>query len=147
MMPRFFTLQQAEQVLPEVAAAIREAIAHKAEYERAEAERQSFSQRIAVMGGVRVDRSQLLERNRRREAAAHHLKEALEKVQEFGCLVKDLDIGLIDFPTLLQGEEVYLCWKLGEAGIQFWHGVHEGFQGRKPIDAGFLQHHRGELPN
>ena len=65
------------------------------------------------------------------------LKQAIEKVHEFGCVVKDLDIGLIDFPTLFQGEEVYLCWKLGEAGIRFWHGVNEGFRGRKPIDAGF----------
>ncbi len=56
--------------------------------------------------------------------------------------MKDLDIGLVDFPTLFQGEEVYLCWKLGEAGIRFWHGIDEGFRGRKPIDAEFLEHHQ-----
>jgi hypothetical protein len=146
-MPRFFTLQQAEKTLPAVASAIREAISLKNEYERMESERHGFSQRVAVMGGVRVDRSQFLERKNHRQEAASALKEAIEKVHEFGCLVKDLDIGLIDFPTLLQGEEVYLCWKLGEAGIGFWHGVHEGFRGRKPIDAGFLEQHRGESPN
>jgi hypothetical protein len=146
-MPRYFTLQQAEKILPEVASAIRDAISRKVEYDRTEAEWQTFSQRVAAMGGVRVDRAQLLEQKRRGEAAALGLKQAIEKVHEFGCVVKDLEIGLIDFPTLFQGEEVYLCWKLGEAGIQFWHGVHEGFRGRKPIDAGFLEHHRGELPN
>jgi hypothetical protein len=146
-MPRFFTLQQAEKLLPDVGSAIREAIALKAEYEQTEEEWQNFSQRVAVMGGVRVDRGQVLEQKNRREEAARALKQAIDKVHEFGCLVKDLDIGLIDFPTLFQGEEVYLCWKLGEAGIQFWHGVDEGFRGRKPIDAGFLEHHRGELPN
>jgi hypothetical protein len=146
-MPRFFTLQQAEKVLPEVEAAIREALALKAQYQQSEMEWQSFSQRVAVMGGLRVDRSQLLEQKNHREESAVALKQAIEKVHEFGCLVKDLDIGLIDFPTLFQGEEVYLCWKLGEPGIQFWHGVHEGFRGRKPIDAGFLEQHRGELPN
>jgi len=146
-MPRFFTLQQAERMLPDVALAIREAISLKSEYERMESERQSFSQRVDVMGGVRVDRSQFLEQKNDRQEAAAALKQAVEKVHEFGCLVKDLDIGLIDFPTLFQGEEVYLCWKLGESGIGFWHGVHEGFRGRKPIDAGFLEQHRGESPN
>ncbi len=146
-MPRFFTLQQAEQVLPQVAEAIRQAVSLKAEYQKAETDWQSFSHRIAAMGGVRVDRARLQEQKNRREQAAAALKQAIEKVHEFGCLVKDLDIGLIDFPTLFQGEEVYLCWKLGEAGIQFWHGVNEGFRGRKPIDARFLEHHRGELPN
>ena len=59
----------------------------------------------------------------------------MEQVQSFGCLIKDLDVGLIDFPTLYRGEEVYLCWKLGEDGIEFWHGVSEGFRGRKKITA------------
>jgi hypothetical protein len=146
-MPRFFTLQQAEKVLPDVGSAILEAISLKAEYEQTEAEWHDFSQRVAVMGGMRVDRAQFLERKNRREEAARAVQQAIEKVHEFGCLVKDLDIGLIDFPTLFQGQEVYLCWKLGEVGIQFWHGVDEGFRGRKPIDAGFLENHRGEVPN
>jgi len=146
-MPRFFTLQQAEKVLPDIASAIREAISLKEQYQRLESEWQDFSQRVAVMGGVRIDRGQFMEQKNDREQAARALKEAIDKVHEYGCLVKDLDIGLIDFPTLFQGEEVYLCWKLGEAGIGFWHGVQEGFQGRKAIDSGFLEHHRGELPN
>ena len=99
------------------------------------------------MGGVQVDRAQFLERKNRGQEVARDLQQTIEKIQEFGCVVKDLDIGLIDFPTLLNGEEVYLCWKLGEPGIQFWHGVDEGFRGRKPIDQEFLEHHRGEQPN
>jgi hypothetical protein len=146
-MPRFFTLQQAEKVLPDVDAAIRHVISLKAECQRLETKWQTLSERMAAMGGVRVDRVQVLEQKNCREQAARALKQAFDKVQEFGCLVKDLDIGLIDFPTLFRGEEVYLCWKLGERGIQFWHGVNEGFRGRKPIDAGFLEHHRGESTN
>ena len=146
-MPRFFTLQQAEQLLPEVEPAIRDAIALKSEYQQAEAEWQDFAHRVTMLGGVLVDHSQLREQKNRRESLALHLKELLEKIQEYGCVVKDLDIGLIDFPTQFHGQEVYLCWKLGEPGIQFWHGVDEGFRGRKPIDQEFLEHHRGELPN
>ena len=65
-------------------------------------------------------------------------------MQAIGCVVKDLDIGLIDFPTEFRGEEVYLCWKLGEPRIEFWHGVEEGFRGRKAIDQDFRDHHRGD---
>jgi hypothetical protein len=146
-MPRFFTLQQAEKLLPQVESAIRDAILLKSEYQQAEAERESFSRRVTMLGGVLVDHSKLKEQKDRRESLALRLQTALEEIHEYGCVVKDLDVGLIDFPTQFHGEEVYLCWKLGESGIQFWHGVHEGFRGRKPIDQEFLAHHRGELPN
>jgi len=146
-MPRFFNIQQAESVLPEVESSIREAITLKSEYQDAETDWQSLSRKVMMMGGVQLDHAQLTEQKKNREAVLARLKDAIEKVQGYGCLIKDLDIGLIDFPTLYKGEEVYLCWKLGEAGIQFWHGIHEGFRGRKPIDQEFLEHHQGELPN
>src|SRR3984893_3949857 len=146
-MPRFFTLQQAEKLLTEVESALREAIALKSEYEEAEKEWQNFSRRITMLGGVLVDRAQLLDNKHRRESSAHRFKETIERIQEIGCLVKDLDSGLIDFPTVLNGVEVYLCGKLGESGIHFWHSVEEGFRGRKPIDQHFLKDHQGELPN
>jgi hypothetical protein len=146
-MPRFFTLQQAEQLLPEVESAIRDAITLKSQYQQAESEWQDFARRVTMLGGVLVDHSKVREQKNQRESVALRLKEVIERIHDFGCVVKDLDIGLIDFPTQLHGEEVYLCWKLGESGIQFWHGVHEGFRGRKPIDQDFLQHHSGELPN
>ena len=140
-------LHQAEQLLPAVEAAIREAIAAKAEYTEAESDSQEFQRRVMLQGGVLVDHSKLLAQKQRRESSAQQLKGAVEKIQQYGCLVKDLDIGLIDFPTLFNGEEVYLCWKLGEPGIRFWHGVQEGFRGRKAIDQEFLDHHQGDLPN
>ncbi len=146
-MPRFFTLAQAEKLLPQVESAIREATARKSEYDLAEAECQSFSQRLSVSGGMHVDRSRLREQNNRRESAALRVQDSIERVHELGCVVKDLDIGLIDFPALFNGQEVCLCWRLGESGIQFWHGVQEGFAGRKAIDLEFLEHHQGELPN
>ena len=146
-MPRFFNIQQAEALLPKVESVIREAISLKSEYQEAEAERQSLSRHVMMMGGVQLDHSQLAEQKKHREAVLQRLKDAVEKVQEFGCLIKDLDIGLIDFPTLFHDEEVYLCWKLGESGIHFWHGVQEGFRGRKAIDQEFIDNHQGELPN
>lgn len=146
-MPRFFTLEQAEKLLPQVEPAIRSALSLKEEFQEAETEWQAFTRRVAILGGVSVDHEASRGRKARRESSALRLKQAIERIQDFGCLLKDLDIGLIDFPTLLRGEEVYLCWKLGEPAIAFWHGVHEGFRGRKAIDQDFLDHHQGELPN
>lgn len=59
--------------------------------------------------------------------------ELLEKIQSFGCIVKDIDLGLVDFPALRGGELVNLCWKLDEPSISFWHGMDEGFSARKPL--------------
>jgi hypothetical protein len=146
-MPRFFTLAQAEKLLPQVESAIREALARKTEYDQAEAEWQRVSERLMVTGGMHVDRPRLIEQKSRRESAALGVQDSIQRVHELGCLVKDLDIGLIDFPALFNGQEVCLCWKLGESGIRFWHGVTEGFRGRKPIDQEFLEHHQGELPD
>ena len=115
--------------------------------QQAETELRSAMQRVIMLGGVDLDRSAFAELRKRRETCAERLKEVIEQIHEFGCLVKDLDIGLIDFPTLYRGSEVYLCWKLGESGISFWHGVDEGFQGRKIIDTEFLENHQGEPSN
>ena len=105
-----------------------------------------FSEHVMMMGGVMVDRDRALTARARRDEAASRLRDRIEAVLETGCLVKDLDIGLVDFPTLFRGVEVYLCWKLGESGIAFWHGVDEGFRGRKAIDQDFLDHHQGDRP-
>jgi hypothetical protein len=53
------------------------------------------------------------------------------RIVESGIEVKDLDIGLIDFPAMRFNEPVYLCWKLGEPEVMYWHGLHEGYAGRK----------------
>ena len=62
------------------------------------------------------------------------VQSALDRIQETGCVVKDLNVGLLDFPARINGDEVYLCWKLGEDRIRFYHRQDEGFSGRKPID-------------
>ena len=135
-MPRFFTLRQAEQLLPEVESAIRDAISLKSEYQQAEAEWQDFSHRVTMLGGVLVDHSKMREQRERRENVALHLKELLEKIHDYGCVVKDLDIGLIDFPTQFHGEEVCLCWKLDEPEVLYWHELDAGFAGRRRLAKG-----------
>jgi len=142
-MPKRFTLDEAQKLIPRVDSLLRRAIELKGEFEVAAGELKQLQEHLMMMGGVVVDRERALSLRQGRDAAGARLRAALEQVQEIGCVVKDLDIGLIDFPTTFRGEEVYLCWKLGEAKIEFWHGVEEGFRGRKPIDKDFLDHHEG----
>ncbi len=143
-MPKRFTLAEAQKLLPRLDTLLREAIAAKNEFEKAGKALKELHERLMMMGGVLVDRDRALAVRQRRDAAAARLRAAVEAVQETGCIVKDLDIGLVDFPTLFRGVEVYLCWKLGEDAIGFWHGVEEGFRGRKAIDRDFLDHHEGD---
>jgi hypothetical protein len=146
-MPRHFRLEEAERLLPEVEHALRDAIFQKTEYQTAEGELNRATQRIRMAGGSRVSPGPFLALRARKDAASSALTAAVEKVNELGAQIKDLDIGLIDFPTMYRGREVLLCWKLGEEGIAFWHGTDEGFRGRKPINDEFREHHRGSNPN
>src|SRR5262245_38314190 len=146
-MAKRFTLLEAERLLPEIEIMIREAVSLKAHYTEAEQALQSLAQRVAMQGGVVVDREMVLETRARRDRNAERLKSAIEKIQEHGCVIKDLDIGLVDFPTLFHGREVYLCWRMGESGIRYWHGTDEGFAGRKQIDREFLENHQGDRAN
>jgi hypothetical protein len=143
-MSRRFTLWEAERMLPQVREWMREAVAMKSQFDEAEQAVQSLATRITMIGGIVVNRDRAVEDKGRRDAAGQKLRSLLESFEQSGVMVKDLDKGLADFPTLFRGEEVYLCWKLDEASIQFWHGTHEGFAGRKAIDQDFLDHHEGE---
>ena len=143
-MSKRFTLDEAQGLIPEVDRLVREAVASKSQFDEAERALQSFTERIMMLGGVLVDRARAFEVRNRRESAVSCLRNNIQRVQEIGCVVKDLDVGLVDFPTLFRGEDVYLCWKLGERAIGFWHGVDEGFRGRKAIDQDFRDHHKGD---
>lgn len=143
-MPRFFSLPQAEELLPEVERLVRSLVQAKQEYDSGEAELDAVKQRITLLGGVALSREQVLGSRTRKDSAARTLKSVVEKITEMGVQIKDADTGLIDFPTLYRDREVYLCWRLGETGIGFWHHVEDGFRGRQAIDREFLDNHRGD---
>lgn len=144
-MPRYFTHAQATGLLPQVEEEIRRAISIKQQHQQSESQLREFTHRVAAMGGMFIERERFLAQRSRRDAMAMRLKELIEEIHALGCQVKDLDTGLIDFPTIFRGEEVLLCWRLGEPGIEYWHGTHEGFRGRKLIDEEFLANHHGDL--
>jgi hypothetical protein len=142
-MPRYFTLRQAELLLPEVGRLLDGALRAKQRYEELDGELKEVARSVFLAGGMRLDPARLGALKEERDVMADALREPLESIANLGVLIKDLDIGLVDFPTLYRGREVLLCWRLGEEGISFWHGLEEGFRGRKPIDHDFLEHHDG----
>ncbi len=142
-MPRYFTRDQASSLLPKIEQLLREALDFRSEIGTTEKQLKEASRRISMLGGVVVRHQQLIDLRARHDAAIHSLKALVDRIHETGCQIKDLDLGLVDFLTLYRGEEVLLCWKFGESDISFWHGLEEGFRGRKQIDADFLANHRG----
>ena len=145
-MSRLFTLDQAHRALPAVKDALREAVASRATMQEAEGKLREINRKVTAAGGMMINREHVGAIRAQRDRSLEKLKEAIQTFEEIGCQVKDLDTGLLDFPTLYRGEIVYLCWRLGEDRIEFWHGD-EGFRGRKPIDEEFLANHRGEEPS
>lgn len=66
-------------------------------------------------------------------AAIGELNRSIHDVQQMGCLIKDIERGLVDFPAIVGGREVFLCWELGEEAIRYYHDVHAGFAGRRAL--------------
>jgi hypothetical protein len=130
----FFDLERAELLLPELDRLLHTALEEKKRLTHHGQEQARMIEGIIVRGGSRVDQDRFRRCKEAKENAGTQLREAVEEIESLGCLVKDLDIGLVDFPSRVAGRDVYLCWKLGEPHIQFWHYVEEGFAGRKPLD-------------
>jgi hypothetical protein len=134
MSDRTFTLDQAQSLLPVLESLLRTAIAGKKIMEEVEAEMQSLNHRIFLNGGTHVDVVAVARRKAERAKAEQRAKDALAEIDSIGVQVKDIDIGLLDFPCEVEGRVVLLCWKMGEDSITHWHSMEEGFAGRKPID-------------
>jgi len=134
MPDRTFTLDEAQLLLPVLESLLRTAIKAKRFIEESDAQMQALHHRIFLNGGMFLDIIPLARRKAERVKAEQRAKDALGEIDSIGVQVKDLDIGLLDFPCAVEGKIILLCWKLGEKSITHWHGVEEGFAGRKPID-------------
>jgi hypothetical protein len=134
MSDRTFTLDEAQSLLPVLESLLRAAISGKKIMEDVEAEMQALNHRIFLNGGTHVDVVAVARRKAERAKAEQRAKDALAEIDSIGVQVKDIDIGLLDFPCEVEGRVVLLCWRTGENSITHWHGTDEGFAGRKPID-------------
>ena len=134
MADRTFTLQEAQNLLPVLESLLRAAMDGKKLIEAVDNELQDLAHRVMMSGGLLVNVVQMARRKAEREKAIHRVKDTLAEINAIGVQVKDIDIGLLDFPCKVEGRIILLCWKLGEQGITHWHTSSEGFAGRKPVD-------------
>jgi hypothetical protein len=142
-----FTLDEAHNLLPVLRSLLKRAMDGKGVIEDVEKELQDLKHRILLSGGLMVDVPAVAGRRAERDKAFQDIKDTLSEIDAIGVQVKDLDIGLLDFPCVVDDEIVLLCWKYGEEKIEFWHGMEEGFKGRKPLDERILRGKKKEKPN
>ena len=131
-MPDFFTRADAEAMLPRITPLLRE-------IQRLRQDQRAHQQAVAadqakVLGNGHMPREELLKHQHDGGEAEERMVEIADALSEMGVLVKDPDTGLVDFPTLRDGHEVYLCWQLGEPRIAWWHEIATGLLGRQPLE-------------
>ena len=124
-MPKYFTLQEANQALESVRPWMDEVQEIRQKILTHQPEIWSVMEKSAGNGG-NPTLSRLV-------SSFDRLDELIHAIQDTGALIKDINLGLLDFPTLKDDHEVYLCWKYGEYDIQFWHEVEAGYAGRQSI--------------
>ena len=129
-MPRFFTLEEANRMLPDVEQAVRRLRRIRDE---AVALRRHLEAKWAALEREEASLDEIREAQDRLDALQEEFGEIVQRVEERGVILRDLDMGLVDFPSIAGHAEVYLCWRLGEKSIAFWHGLNEGYAGRKPL--------------
>ena len=125
-MPHYFTLQEANEALISIRAWMEEVQTIRGEILAHQPEIWSVMEKSAGNGG-NLTLSRMVK-------TFDRLDELIHSIQDAGAIIKDINIGLLDFPALRDGHEVYLCWKYGEGDIAFWHEIEDGFAGRQSID-------------
>jgi hypothetical protein len=134
---KHFTLEEAQTLLPVLEALLKRAIEARHAAEAIEEQLQSLSRKVFLSGGMLLNVEQVRKQREAHQSNMQQIKDSLEEIEAIGVQVKDLETGLLDFPCLIEGETVLLCWRLGENSIEFWHTLDGGFRGRQPVDERF----------
>ncbi len=132
MAARRFTRDEAQTHVPWLAQTFDEIAPWRERARELNSESRALMERMRGNGG-RKSHDRMSQLSVRIEEARSHLERALESISERGILVKGIEPGLVDFPSMMDGREVYLCWREGETQIDFWHDVDAGFAGRRPL--------------
>ena len=131
-MPGYFTREEAESLLPRNTPVVREV--QRLRHAQRTHEEVVAADRAKVLGNGHMPPDELRRHQVDSATAERQIAQLIEVVSELGILVKDLDTGLVDFPALRDGHEIYLCWQLGEPHIAWWHETSTGFSGRQPLE-------------
>jgi len=123
-----YTLNQANELLPSIISKFNNAIKMKNDVVRIQSELETNPKFSINLKDYVLKKQEL-------NSTITNFYKSIEDLESTGVVIKSLDQGLLDFPSLMFNEEIWLCWKEGETKIKFWHGKDEGFTGRKPIES------------
>ncbi len=132
MPAKFFTVEEANALLPEIEPLMRRL--QQVNQELLEVQGRMAAWQWKVRGNGHLALTDVGADTRRARRLAEEVRALVGRVEALGCEVKDLELGLVDFPALRNGRPVYLCWRLGESRVAYWHELDTGFAGRRPID-------------
>ncbi len=133
---KYFTLSEANALIPSLEAAFGRILLHKAELDELSARlsREGFADQQALLSEKLRLPSHLAEARDRMRQLVDQINGEIEKIHETGGLVKGIDAGLVDFYSRRGTQDILLCWQYGEREIRYFHGTEEGFSGRRPLD-------------
>ena len=132
--PKFFTVEEAENLIGLL----------ETTFERIKRNKQHFlwlQEEIAILKLIvecganekNADAIKMLEKNKKFKGIAHEIESDVATIEEAGCILRDVDKGLVDLFSIQDGTVVFLCWKRGDETIKYWHSIHDGFAGRQPL--------------
>ena len=124
---KYFTIEEAEKLLPGVERILRRTM--------------RLNKALDLLSSIEIEvydddyenLRKITKANRQFHKLSYEFYSNMEELEDMGCIVKDLDMGLIDFYHKFEGHDIFLCWKYGEKSIRFWHETDAGYMGRKPI--------------
>ncbi|MBI2208185.1 DUF2203 domain-containing protein [Candidatus Woesearchaeota archaeon] len=124
---KYFTIEEAEGMLPKVERILRRTI--------------RLNKVLDLLSSIEIEvydddydnLRRITKLNKHFHKLSYEFYANIEEIEDIGCIIKDLEIGIIDFYSKFEGREIFLCWKLGEKKIKFWHEVDSGYEGRRPI--------------
>jgi len=126
MPTHYFTIEEANALLPQISRVIKGMLDARQCIIEAQADLWPVLEKAIGNGGSKKAGALLSEFSR--------VEQGARRLSEMGCILKDINTGLVDFPTLRNGREVFLCWQHGEPEVAFWHDVDAGLAGRQPLD-------------
>ncbi len=132
MPQKLFTLDEANGLLPALEPLVRRLTAKRQELRGHQQVLGEFRVKASRNGGA-LPGSRFADAKTESTRLAAEIHEGVQEIESWGCVLKDLDHGLVDFPAQRGTDQIFLCWRLGEPEIRYWHSPQEGFAGRKPL--------------
>ncbi len=133
MTMRLFSVEEANEALSAVRPLAERLVVLAGLLRARQADSASLAAKVAGNGGAAAQILALREAEQQVAEPAHEVAEIIAELDALGVQVKDIEVGLVDFPADRGGETVLLCWKVGEEAVGYWHGMEEGYAGRKPL--------------